>query len=200
VIYVLELLIIVMIVLKTEFKNQVVIVHLLLDTIMLKMKLNVQNVLLGVLLVSVIPYVKPVTLIYKEKTLSQIVHVHSDFMKMLLTIVTNVMLNVNNVVDLLEIVTHVLVIEKKNLLVTVLMVLMMPKPQLVHLVTKFVELVWILLITVLLVLMPEDQSQNVHFYHQPLKVLKLLIFQSDLLLLSIVKLNVKLVLLPVINV
>jgi hypothetical protein len=91
VIYVLELLIIVMIVLKTEFKNQVVIVHLLLDTIMLKMKLNVQNVLLGVLLVSVIPYVKPVTLIYKEKTLSQIVHVHSDFMKMVLTIVTNVM-------------------------------------------------------------------------------------------------------------
>ena len=41
-------LITVLIVLKTESKNQIVIVHSILDSIMLKNKLNVQNVLHGV--------------------------------------------------------------------------------------------------------------------------------------------------------
>jgi hypothetical protein len=60
-IYVPDLLLIVMIVLKTEFKNQIVIVHLLLDSIMLKTLPNVQDVPFGVEPVPVIPIVKHVT-------------------------------------------------------------------------------------------------------------------------------------------
>jgi hypothetical protein len=52
------------------------------------------------------------------------VTVQKDIMKMLLIIVTNVMLNVLPVLEVLEIVTHVLVTEKINHLVLVQMELM----------------------------------------------------------------------------
>jgi len=57
-----EMLITVPIVPKTESKNQVVIVHSILDSITLKNKLNVQNVLHGVPLVPNMILVNSVTL------------------------------------------------------------------------------------------------------------------------------------------
>lgn len=61
VILVWEMLITVLIVLKTESKNHLVNVTLLLVTSTLHHKLNVQNVPFGVLLVLLMTYVNPVT-------------------------------------------------------------------------------------------------------------------------------------------
>lgn len=64
-----------------------------------------------------------------------------DIMKIFTIIVTNVILNVHNVLDPLEIVTHVTVTEKTNHPVPAQMELMKPIPPLVHHVLPFVELV-----------------------------------------------------------
>jgi hypothetical protein len=114
-------------------------------------------------------------------------------MKMPLSIVTIVLINVPNVPVILKIVIHVPVTELKNQPVIAQMEPMTQPNLPVQTVLLNVELVMLLPLIVPLVLKVTALSQNVLYSHQPLKVLKSKTSQSDLPEFLIVPTNVELV-------
>jgi len=115
-------------------------------------------------------------------------------MKMVMESVSLVILNVKNVLNKLITVTLVLVTESKFQYVTVQPELFkILKKKSVHHVMNTVLLVWEPQKIVYNVLIPDITLQSVHLFHNGPNLLKLLISQSVLPLLSLVKLNVSLV-------
>jgi len=114
-------------------------------------------------------------------------------MKMPLSIVIIVLINVPNVQVILKIVIHVPVTELKNQPVSVQMEPMTHKNLPVQTVLLNVILVIVLPLIVPNVLKVTVLFQNVLSSHQPLKVLESKIFQSDLPEFLIVPTNVELV-------
>jgi len=181
-------LITVLLVLVTESTNQNVPVHSLTDTMKLLDKLNVQNVTTNVKLVLIMKLVKFV--LKEEMEMPQFVIAHMVGSKMLIMFVNLVTFNVKNVLNKLITVPHVPVTESKNQFVIAQKVIMKMVTKSVHNVTNTVFPVLVLMITVSNVLIPDTYHQSVHLFHNTLNLLKLLIFQSVLLLLSLVKPNV----------
>lgn len=173
---------------KTEKEPQIVTVHQKL--MKRKDKSNVKNVLTLVPLVLLKMSVSNVTL--PDKTNHQNVHVQKVIMKTRLKNVSNVMLNVKNVTKkdvLLVVQTEVLT---QN--VPVKMDTMRPKMINVKNVTINVKLVKRNPTTVEPVKKEETHHQPVQSYHQLPNQSRLKTFQSDLLKLSIVDINVPVVL------